>query len=244
MSERLTGLILPHAPLLLPEVLEGPEDDALARVRAACATAARGLDGSRAVVASPHANRTGVYVSPYGDLADLGPRAPAALCPLDLQLAEEVAERWGRPLLDEPLDHGIVVPLLLSPPSGTIVAIGFEDAADATDDASELATVLAELDLEATVIASANLSAGITERAPLTRLPGAEELEIETAKGLEQDAASLLETAPRLATLAGSCSAGPLTLFGRLFGRRSVEVLAHEWPFGVGYLVARTAAAP
>jgi hypothetical protein len=242
LSERRTGLILPHAPILLPEVLEGPEEGALARVRAACATAARGVDGSRTLIASPHATHTGVYISPYGDLADLGPRAPAALCPLDLQLAEEVAGRWGRPVLDEPLDHGIVVPLLVAPPSGPIVAIGFKEGVDAIDDASALAAVLTELGFEGVVIASANLSVGVTERAPLTRIAGAEELEIETVKRLEQDSASLLETAPRLATRAGSCGAAPLTLFGSLFGGSSVEVLAHEWPYGVGYLVARTGA--
>lgn len=238
MPSALNGLILPHAPLLLPEVLESSREGAAARVRAGCVAAARSISGPRALVASPHAMRTGVYVSPYGDLAALGPRAPAALCPLDMTLTEEIAVRWGRPLLDEPLDHGIVVPLLLAEPSAPIVAIGFEEGSDPAAEAASLAEVLRELVVEGTVIASANLSAGLTDRAPLTRLSGAEELERETAEALERDAGSLLDTAPRLTVDAGSCGLGPLALLAHLFGGRPAEVLAHEWPYGVGYLVA------
>lgn len=235
------GVILPHAPLLLPDVLVSPHDGAAARVRAACSAIARDFSGPSALVASPHALRTGVYESPYGDLAELGPRAPAALCPLDLQSAEELAGRWGKPLIHEPLDHGIVVPLLLAAPSTPVVAVGFEEGRDPIDDAAALATALKEMEFQGSVIASANLSAGLTQRAPLTRLPGAEELETELVERLGQDAGTLSQTAPRLAAEAGSCGLGPLALIGHLFGGRSAEVLAHEWPYGVGYLVARIA---
>lgn len=235
----LNGLVLPHAPLLLPEVLAQARDGAAARVRAACLAAARGFARSRALVASPHAVRTGVYISPYGDLTEMGPRAPAALCPLDLQSAEELAARWNKPLIDEPLDHGIVVPLLLAAPSTPIVAVGFEEGSDPGEDPTALAIALKEMQFEGTVVASANLSAGLTDRAPLTRLPGAEELETGLVERLRHDAGTLVETAPRLASEAGSCGLGPLALIGHLFGGETSEVLAHEWPYGVGYLVAR-----
>lgn len=238
MSTALNGLILPHAPLLLPEVLASSREGALARVRAACVDAARAVFGPRALVVSPHAVRTGVYVSPYGDLAALGPRAPAALCPLDLAISEEIARRWDKPLLDEPPDHGIVVPLLLTETVVPIVAVGLEEGADTASEAKALATVLAEMDLNGTVVASANLSAGLTDRAPLTRLSGAEEQERNLVEGLRHDAGTLLDNAPRLSAEAGSCGLGPLALIGHLFGGRRAEILAHEWPFGVGYLVA------
>lgn len=203
--------------------------------------AGRDLDSWRVLVASPHAVRTGVYVSPYGDLTDLGPRAPAALCPLDLQAAEELAVRWDKPLIEEPLDHGIVVPLLLAPPPSPIVAVGFEEGGNTDRDAIALAAALKDMQFGGTVVASANLSAGLTEAAPLTRLPGAEQLEAELVERLRGDAATLLDTARSLAAEAGSCALGPLALIGHLFGGRPAEVLAHEWPYGVGYLVARIA---
>lgn len=234
----LSAVILPHAPLLLPEVLESSPESATARVRAGCVAAAPSISGPRALVVSPHALRTGVYASPYGDLAALGPRAPAALCALDVVLTEEIARRWDRPLLDEPLDHGVVVPLLLANPTVPIVAIGLEEGGDAAAEAASLARVLEELGAEGTLVASANLSAGLTDRAPLTRLSGAEELERELVDALQRDVGSLLQTAPRLASEAGSCALGPLALLGHLFGGRPAEVLAHEWPYGVGYLVA------
>ena len=244
MSASLNALVLPHAPLLIPEVLAGSREGAPARVRASCIEAARAISGPRALVASPHAVRTGVYVSPYGDLAALGPRAPAALCPLDVALSEEIAHRWDKPLLEEPLDHGIVVPLLLAEPAVPIVAIGFGEEGDPAADAISLAHTLADLEVEGTVIASANLSAGLNDRAPLTRLPGAEELEREAVEALERDAATLLQNAPRLAAEAGSCALGPLALVGHLFEGRPAELLAHEWPYGVGYLVATIAGDP
>ena len=242
MQDGLNGLIVPHAPLLLPEVLESSREGAAARVRKGCAAAARVFDGPRALVASPHAMHTGVYVAPYGDLAELGPRAPAVLCPLDLDASREIAGRWGKPEIDEPLDHGIVVGLLLAPPPVPVVAVGFAQDVDAREDAAALAEVLEEMAFAGTVVASANLSAGLTDGAPLTRLPGAEELERETIDRLRLDAGSLLETAPRLTAAAGSCGLGPLSLLGHLFEGRPAEVLAHEWPFGVGYLVATIAA--
>lgn len=238
MPTRLNGIILPHAPLLLPEVWPDGHDGAAARVRAGCGAAGRAILGPRALVASPHAVRTGVYVSPYGDLADFGPRAPATLCPLDLEISEELARRWDKPLIDEPLDHGIVVPLLLAAPAVPVVAIGFAEGADHGAEAAALAAVLDEMDLDGTLLASANLSAGLTDRAPLTCLAGAEALERDLVDRLSQDAASLLETALPLSSQAGSCALGPLALIGHVFGGRPTEVLAHEWPYGVGYLVA------
>ena len=241
MSIALNGLILPHAPLLLPEVLVSSREGAAARVRAGCVAAALSMSGPRALVASPHAVRTGVYVSPYGDLAALGPRAPAALCPLDLAFSEELARRWGRPLLEEPLDHGIVVPLLLAEPAVPVVAIGFEEGGESAEEAASLAQILRDLEMEGSVVASANLSAGLNDRAPLTRLTGAEQLERETTEALMRDAGTLLQNAPRLAAEAGSCGLGPLALLGHLFEGSPAEVLAHEWPYGVGYLVATIA---
>ena len=234
----MNAVILPHAPLLLPEVGSDARHDPAARVRAGCSAAGRVISGPRALVASPHAMRTGVYVNPYGDLTRFGPRAPAALCPLDLEVAEEIAQRWEKPLVEDPLDHGIVVPLLLAAPAAPIVAIGFEEGSDPGHEAAALATVIAEMDLDGSLVASANLSAGLTDRAPLTRLAGAEELERELVDRLSRDAGSLLETAPRVSTESGSCGLGPLALIGHLFGGSPAEVLAHEWPFGVGYLVA------
>ena len=46
-----------------------------------------------------------------------------------------------------------------------------------------------------------------------------------------------------LAIVGGSCAAGPLTVFGRLFPGSLLDVLVYRHPFGVGYLVATSAAA-
>lgn len=142
-------------------------------------------------------------------------------------------------MLDDPLDHGIVVPLELLAWSDPVVAVGFaEDEPDVAGAALSLADTMGSI--EADVVASVNGGVGVTARGPLTELPRGRELEEELRGALGGDPALLEEVAPRLATEAGSCGLGPLLVFARLFAGASMEVLAHEWPFGVGYPVAVT----
>jgi hypothetical protein len=194
-----------------------------------------------AVLVSPHASKSGVYVETRGDLSAFGvPRADARLH-LKMDLVDAVAERWGRPLIDEPLDHGIVVPLLLGFHETTVIAVGLEEGATAEEDEVSLAGALRSLGPEISVVASVNTGAGITPRAPLSEIPGSIGLESGLRDAMERDGAELAAFASRLGREAGSCGGGPLGVLARLFAGRRFATLAHEWPFGVGYLVARTA---
>ncbi len=92
--------------------------------------------------------------------------------------------------------------------------------------------------MDVDVVASVNTGAGVTARAPLGELPEGLELERELVAGLARDAATLVDGGAALAALGGSCAGGPLTVLGRLFAGLRGRVLAHEWPYGVGYLVA------
>jgi len=231
---------VPHAPLLLPDVGGSRTDIALDQVRAASREVARSLAGTLVVV-SPHARTTGVYASARGGLRGFAvPHADAAYA-VDRDVSARVASGWGRPTADEPLDHGVVVPLQLLDWQEPVVAIGLaEDEPDLPEVALSLSTALAEVAEwhEMSVVASVNGGAGVTPRAPLTQLPHGIALEEELTAALEGDVVSLATVAPRLAAEAGSCSLGPLLVFAHLFAHASVRVLAHEWPYGVGYPVA------
>ena len=236
MSPERLGAIVPHAPLLVLEQPSRRAGIALERVRAASREVARILTGTLVVV-SPHARRTGVYVSTRGGLRGFGVQRADAAYDVVEGLSARVAAGWGRPKVHDPLDHGITVPLELLARSGSVVAIGIaEDEPDVGGAAVSLARALEPLDVP--VVASVTSGAGVTPRGPLTELPNGLVLEEELREVLEDDMGGLRELAPRLATEAGSCSLGPLLVLAHLFAGTSMEVLAHEWPVGVGYPVA------
>lgn len=229
---------MPHAPLLVLDGAPSRVDVALERVHAASREVARVLTGTLVVV-SPHARQTGVYVSTHGGLRGFGvPRADATY-DIDGELSAHVAARWERPTLEEPLDHGVTVPLQLLDYQGPVVAVAIaEDEYDVVGAARSLAGALEPLD--ASVLASVNSGVGVTARGPLTQLPNGMALEQELRGVLEEDMGGLRKLAPRLATEVGACSLGPLLVLAHLFGGTSMRVLAHEWPVGVGYPVAVT----
>ena len=210
-------------------------------------TAAAAIDLTRAgtvVIASPHGSETGVYARPGGNLDGFGPRGISAEATGNADFAHALAERWGRPVLDGPADHGIVVPLRLLGTDGVaVVAVTFAEGLDAEGAAAEagrLASALGAVETGFSFVASANTSAGLDERAPLPSLPGAREAESAVLEALRDDPAALVPGLPALAR-AGSCAAGPLAAFARLGAGRRCELVAYEHPFGVGYPVAVTA---
>ena len=208
------------------------------------AAAAAAIDLTRTgtvVIASPHGPETGVYARPGGDLDAFGPRGISAEAAGDDDFAHALAERWGRPVLDGPADHGIVVPLRLLGTDGVaVVAVTFAEGLDAEAAAAEagrLTSALGALGTGFSFVASANTSAGLDERAPLPSLPGAPEAEAAVIEALGGDPATLAAQLPALAR-AGSCGAGPLAAFALLAAGRRCRLVAYGHPFGVGYPVA------
>jgi hypothetical protein len=194
-------------------------------------------DVEAVVIASPHGRATGVYASPAGDLDAFGPKGIGVSPPADPALAGQLAEAWGRPLLLEAADHGVVVPLRLLPAlDAPVVAVAFEEGAG-PDGARALAATLSGRRIA--FVASANLSAGLDERSPLPSLPGARAADKAVVAALREDPRALAANGDVLER-AGSCAAAPLAAFGVLFAKRSCDVLAYGHPFGVGHAVAVT----
>lgn len=223
--------MVPHAPLLLPEVA-GPANASRTEALAA-AVASVDLSGVDVVViASPHGTSAGVYADPAGDLDAFGPRGVRVDPSTDEALVRALAAAWGLPVLDVPADHGVVVPLRLLSIEAPVVAISL-------DDAEEFAGALQRCagDRAVAFVASANLSAGLGPAAPLPSLDGAEEADAAVLEALRTDPGLLARQGPVLER-AGSCAAAPLAVFGSLFAGRPCEVLSYDAPFGVGHVVA------
>lgn len=221
----MRGALVPHAPLLLPEVTTKTEDlrdiwDGLSRVRIA--------EGDLVVVLTPHAETTGVYAAPAGSLSDFG--------------LPEVSGKWeaspeatgSLPVIGAPLDHGALVPLLLLGVTVPVCAIGVTtaDLASVVDVVRDLAAKH-----EVFVLVSAHTSACLTERAPLPYSFDALRLESRLITDLETDCVAARDAAEVLATVGGSCSRFTLATFGMLFAGAAGNVLAYGSPFGVGYPV-------
>ena len=172
-------------------------------------------DAEALVVLTPHAHQAGVYRDGRGDLHRFG--VPGV---------EVEVETWvpeGMPTIEGLLDHGAVVPL----------AMGRWELPVAVVAANGRSSPRFETDRRVAVIGSANLSAGLSARAPLTEVPGAAEAEDRFVETLRTNVGSITNC-----PLPGTCSNDLIATFAEIFAGSRARVLAHEAPVGVGYIVA------
>ena len=226
---RLTGALVPHAPLLLEQVLPG--SGSLGNIRAAIASIAVSPDAI-VIVATPHGGDSFLFARPAGSLAGFGIEGVE----VDQTMAETGVQQafahWGQPV-DKPLDHGAVVPLQMLGVANPVVAI----AVDSADAGGACAIQDLAVRHQVFVICSAHTSSRLSERAPLPYSSDAVQLEKRFVTEVEDDCAVARELAPELASVGGSCSEATLALFGGLFDGFPGTVHEYEAPFGVGYAV-------
>jgi hypothetical protein len=242
------GAIVPHAPVLLTQVVGEEIASETEDVRTALASLSfAGVDAI--VLLSPHARASGVYGSVAGSLDGFGVPGIEVQRPSNDSLLTRLAEMWGREVRREPVDHGVLVPLVLLPTGDTpIVAAGLCEIHDhdpasihrAIADGVSFARALGQLDGDATValVVSAQTSAALTPRAPLTERTEAKPVEADVLRALRGDPAELQASLPDLWQRCGSCSPGTLAAYGSVFAGKRSDVLAYSFPFGVGYVVA------
>ena len=240
----VSGAIVPHAPVLLPPV-SGDENAALtARVRTAISELDLG-DVEAIVLLSPHGSRTGVYRSTAGSLAGFGMPGIRATHPTVDGIVSDLSSAWGRPILEGPVDHGALVPLLALCPSAPVVAATLPETSSFDRGAVEENVAEGHAFVDAishmsrrrlAFVASCNTGVGLSPRAPLTEVGGAIKLEERLVGEMERGALPV-DLAIEIGC-AGSCAAGTLAAFGAAFAGTQIQVRAHDAPFGVGYLVA------
>lgn len=247
----LRGAVVPHAPVLLPQ-LASPETEATSkRVQAACAELP--WDGVDVVViVSSHGSTSGVYAGARTSLDDLGVSDIEVSWTLDEDASAELARKWGRQRMNEAADHGIAVPVAAGCASGRpVVAAAIEDVVASGGSALERSLAAAASLADALVVlaehqsvgvvASAHTSAALSPRAPLTERPEALATEERVLTGLRSDAGSLVDLARPLWVNGRACGVAVLSLFGRLFDGSPVELILYDCPVGIGYMVASAA---
>lgn len=239
----MPAYLVPHAPLLVD--IPGREHP-LPEI--AGAIAALEITGE-VVLVTPHGPRAGVYRANSGSLDAFGLRGRAVERGTDEALGRKIAEGWGVDVIDAPLDHGAVVPLLLMAQVTSAVVCALPgwtgqaegDPGEACRQGHALADALTNcLAAGATVIFTGHTSASITPRAPLTERPEGIEVHGSVTRALESDLALIAGIGADHWRLAGACGAGSLTALAH-FVTQPLEIVARSEAFGVGYLVARSA---
>ena len=194
-------------------------------------------------IASPHGPQLGIYREISGHLGGFGLPEISATAPAfdlwaDVPGSEGVA-------IDRPIDHGIVVPLRLMKSELPVMALAAADPGVGNSDeciaAAKRAAGLIKMiatNHDVVFVASVNTSACLSSRSPYpTEVDEGSEARL--VEILQTDLGLLREEAPAITERAHSCALAPLLVLGHLFRGRKMEVLAHEAPVGVGYVVAQ-----
>ncbi|MHC1765460.1 MAG: hypothetical protein AB9869_14355 [Verrucomicrobiia bacterium] len=252
--------LLPHAPVLIPEI-GGPRGNATgATVEAMKQLAARVVSArpEAIVVISPHSPRKrrtfGIWGGDRlrGDFAEFGFPEVAIDLPNDVQLAAEmqnfVAEAGLgiREIPPWPLDHGAMVPLwhvVNAGWTGPGVVLGLCDAdeLEMTQLGHALEHAAGRVGRRVAVLASGDMSHRLARHSPGGFEPRAQEFDLGFIKLLgEGDYRSMRGMEPELVMLAGEDVIDSTLVAAAAVGWDATghEVLSYEGPFGVGYGVA------
>jgi hypothetical protein len=232
----VAAAIVPHAPLLVPELHPQGHEQRCRAVVEALRDLPWGASEAVAVV-SAHGERKGVYTSLKGSLRDLGPSIATSRAG-GTEVAVELAGAAGLPLLEEACDHGVLVPALLGLAEGLDLIGVSLSASWGRNESARLASAVEGFGGRLGLAASAHTGAALAPSAPLTELDGAKEAEERWLRALGSDASSSRDHLAALGRVAGSCGTGPLDVLAAVGGKRRAHVACYERPFGVGYLVA------
>lgn len=253
--------IVPHPPIMVPEVGGGAVVEVRNSIAAMAELTRRTVDsGAETVILiSPHAPLDATafvaYHSPklYGDFASF--RAPATKIefPLDevlLRAISQAANETGYEVLnldDDLLDHGTMVPLYFLARygwHGSVVGFGYNFLSDAdhTKFGSCIRAAADKVGRPVAFIASGDLSHRLKPDAPAGFSPAAHRFDDEVVGAIIENAAERIAAIdPEVRRIAGECGyRSMLIALGATSELPPVgEVLSYEAPFGVGYLVAQ-----
>ena len=212
-------------------------------------------DAETIVLLSPHGIEVGddyygFYEGVSGRLVGFGTVPITARATTDVESTEFLVRSSSWSMRKSPPDHGVVVPLALRSWSLPVAAGTFIDQTEAKPSLDAIDEVARDYSMaikglarerKVMLIASVNTAAGLSPGAPLGELPTARAAEGALVRAITTDLGSLdWDHVLKPLWNAGSCGLGPLQVMGECVAGRKMEILAHEAPVGVGYLVAQT----
>ncbi|MEA3493656.1 MAG: AmmeMemoRadiSam system protein B [Candidatus Margulisiibacteriota bacterium] len=256
MENIILGSIMPHPPILIPDIGKNRIEDAGASKKALenVAKKIKELDFDTIIVITPHGEVGRASVPVYtghifeGSFSMFGMPKPVFNFKGDPELGlaivkgSELASNCAETLLD----HGALVPLYYPFTMGVKnpvlpVGIGFMPLTKLYEFGKNMARTIKELNRKVVIVASADMSHRLTPDAPSGYSPKGREFDKELVKLVENyDVKGILNFDEALAEEAGQDALWSIAiLFGALDGMDvKQELLSYEGPFGVGYMVA------
>ncbi len=258
----LGAFILPHPPILLPEVGRGEERNIQATADAYREAARRiaALAPETVVVLSPHAVLYADYfhISPgkraRGDLRRFHADGVAVEAEYDTAFVETIAgEAHAEGISagtmgerDKALDHGTLIPLRFLQQAGVgskLVRIGLSGFSPLVHYrlGKCIAKAAQTLGRRTVVVASGDLSHKLKEEGPYGFAPEGPAFDRElTAAMSAGDFLKFLTVSPEDAEAAAECGLRSCIILAGALDQKAVqpELLSYEGPFGVGYAVA------
>lgn len=253
------AVVVPHPPLILPEVGKGQEEG-IAATTGAYREAMRflvGLAPQAVVLISPHTTSYADYfhISPgadaAGDFSRFGVGRLRIRARYDRSLAARIgkeAQRRGLPAGGQgerecALDHGSMIPLWFLQEEADLPVVRIGPSGLSLLEHYRLGESIAAAagDLPVAVIASADLSHKLKEDGPYGYAPEGPALDAEITRALASgEFGALLEVGEDLRERGAECGLGAICIMAGALDGRQVDsrLLSYEGPYGVGYAVA------
>ncbi|MFH1347424.1 MAG: AmmeMemoRadiSam system protein B [Candidatus Margulisiibacteriota bacterium] len=248
--------IMPHPPIIVPEIGKGQLDQ-VAQTVAAMENIANQLktkDIDTLIVITPHGEVGQASVPVYashvfeGSFSSFGLPKPLFSFKGDSELGLAVIKDcdFATSCPETLLDHGVLVPLYFLHAAGLKVpilpiAIAFMPLKKLFEFGKSLAATIKRMDRKVAIIASADMSHRLTPDAPAGYSPRGLRFDEGLVKLVKNyDVPGILEFDPLLAEEAGQDALWSIAiLLGALDGLKvKHELLSYEGPFGVGYMTA------
>lgn len=253
------AFIVPHPPLIIPEIGRGDENGISDTIRSyeGIADTIRQLKPDTVVIISPHSimYRDYIHISPgdsaHGTFASF--RAPQVQFDVayDRELSEKIANLSAEQLIpagflgerDPNLDHGFMVPLyfirdLIKDTKFVRIGISGLSPQEHFEFGKQIVRASDELGRRIVLIASGDLSHVLREDGPYGYQPEGPQFDRELISIIQKDElAGLLDFSDEFCTKAAECGLrGFIMMAGALDGLKyQSKVLSYEGPFGVGY---------
>ena len=256
MNNVVFGAIMPHPPILVPEIGKGRIKDAAKSEQGLKEVAKRmkSKEFDTLVVITPHGQVGQASVPVYtghifeGSFSNFGMAKPIFSFKGDPELGSAVIKDcdFAANCPESVLDHGVLVPLYYPHAVGINkpvlpIAIAFMPLSKLFEFGRSLAKTAERVGRKIAIIASADMSHRLTPDAPAGFSPRGKEFDdklVELVKA--NDVAGILNFDPGLADEAGQDALWSIAiLLGALDGKAvKHELISYEGPFGVGYMTA------
>lgn len=258
----LGSIIVPHPPLILPEIGKGREQEIIATIDAYrhAAQLVAQWQPDTIVIISPHATSYSDYlhISPgteaSGALTQFDARSTRLTVPYDAALVDEIcrqAEACHLPAgtkgqRQPELDHGTLIPLRFLQEAGIlrpIVRIGLSGLSPQQHyQLGQCITTAAQvLSRRIAVVASGDLSHKLTSDGPYGYAPQGPDFDRQVTQAMASgNFMTFLQLEPSFCNAAAECGLRAFQIMAGTLDGLTVQAQLHayEGPFGVGYAVA------